>query len=239
MSDVVTYEVNDGGVAIITLNRPEALNAFNSEMLARLRAVLAEFDEDETANIGVVTGAGRAFSSGADRKELAVRGTLQDSQSSQTLLYAAKNWKPLIAAVHGFVIGMALEMVFQSEFVVAAESTRFQVTESLHGVSTGPIWPILQFRGGLSFANYACLTGEMFSASEAAASNLVSRVVPDGEQVTEGVRIAEQLIKLPQEGLRGSVRIARWYLEQHQRHSLPFYEAARGRSRQQWLTRGG
>jgi enoyl-CoA hydratase/carnithine racemase len=238
MSDVVTYERGHSGIAVITLNRPEVLNAFNSEMLARLRTVLSEFDDDNAASVAVVTGAGRAFSSGADRKELAIRGTLQDSQSSQTLLYAAKNWKPVIAAVHGFVIGMALELVFQSEFVITGESTQFQVTESLHGVSTGPIWPIIQLRGGLSFANYVCLTGERFSARDAAANNLVSRVVPDGEEMTEAVRIAELLIKLPQEGLRPSVRIARWYMEQHQRHSLPFYEAARGRSRRQWITEG-
>src|SRR5580692_3436713 len=123
MSDVVTYERGHSGIAVITLNRPEVLNAFNSEMLARLQTVLSEFDDDNAASVAVVTGAGRAFSSGADRKELAIRGTLQDSQSSQTLLYAAKNWKPVIAAVHGFVIGMALELVFQSEFVITGEST--------------------------------------------------------------------------------------------------------------------
>jgi enoyl-CoA hydratase/carnithine racemase len=236
--EVVRYERDEDGIAVITLNRPEVLNAFNSEMLARLRTVLAEFDQDDAASVAIVTGSGRAFSSGADRKELASGGMLQDSQSSQTLLYAAKNWKPVIAAVHGFVLGMALELVFQSEFVIAGESTRFQVTETRHGVSTGPIWPIIQLRGGLSFSNYVCLTGEMFGAREAAASNLVSRVVPDDEVMAEALRVAGLLIRLPQDGLRGSVRVARWYMEQHQRHSLPFYEADRARTRQVWSAGG-
>lgn len=225
--NTVLYENIDDHIAFVTLNRPSRLNAFSADMLEELVAALERFDSDPEASVAIITGAGSAFSSGADIKELAEVGELRGGEKSQTLLYRAKNWKPVVAAVHGYVIGMALELVFQSEYVVAADSTRFQVAETIHGVSTGPIWPIVQFRAGAAFANDVCVSGRVFDAREAEKVNLVNEVVPEKECKARALQWAQHVAGLPQQSIRQTVRVARWYGEQHQLQSLPFFEMSR------------
>jgi len=223
----VEYECRSDSIAIITLNRPERLNAFNGEMLADLITVLDEFDRDDSASVAVINGAGKSFCAGADVKALAELGELPGGKHSQDLLYQCKNWKPVVAAVHGYVLGMSIELTFQSEIVIAARSTRFQVTETLRGVSTGPIWPILQYRAGVTFANSASLTGRFFDAEEAKAYHLVNEVTEDGDHLSVAIEHARVLAELPQASVRQVVRVARWYMEQHQRQSVPFFEQTR------------
>src|SRR6185295_13081471 len=123
----VQYECSDR-IATITFNRPEKLNAFNDAMVMRLAAVLHEFDIDESADVAVLRGNGRAFCSGADvhQRQLRSDEDLKKHGGSQgwgahaaDLFTRAINWKPVIAAPHGFAVGLGLGMVLESEMVVA------------------------------------------------------------------------------------------------------------------------
>jgi enoyl-CoA hydratase/carnithine racemase len=186
-SVVIDYEVS-GGIAHIRLNRPEKLSAFTNRGLAEYVAALDRLDRDDDAQIGVVTGAGRAFSSGSDinQRLLAIADEGVDSRSlpSETqAVLRCENWKPLVAAVHGYAIGHALGTAMLCEFVVAAEDTRFQVTETTLGVPTASFWAHIACAAGASFANDVVLTGRFFTAEEAFRAGLITRVAASGRHV--------------------------------------------------------
>jgi enoyl-CoA hydratase/carnithine racemase len=230
----VTYSVSAEGVAVIKLNRPKKLNAFDGGMFQHLSDNFDRFDQDQAAKVAVLAGEGRAFSAGADVNEpitgsddagpIQQRESLQRQDQLQRRLFASRLRKPVVAAVHGFVIGNALEIVFQCELVVAAAATKFRVAETIHGFSTGAIWPLFHFRGGAAVANYAAITGSTFEAADAYRWNLVNEVVPAGEHLTRAIAIAEGIAELPQESVRQTVRLARWYAQEEMRQSTPFFE---------------
>jgi Enoyl-CoA hydratase/isomerase len=168
---MIDYEVIDG-IAYIRLNRPEKLNAFTNSGLVEYVAALDRLDRDDDAQIGIVSGAGRAFSSGSDinQRLLAIADDGVDSRSlpSETqAVLRCENYKPLVAAVHGYAIGHALGTALLCELVVAAEDTRFQVTETSYGVPTASFWAHIACATGASFANDVVLTGRFFTAEEA------------------------------------------------------------------------
>src|SRR6476619_1502024 len=177
----VQYECRDR-IATITFNRPEKLNAFNDAMVMRLASVLHEFDIDEAADVAVLRGNGRAFSSGADvhQRQLRSDEDLKRHGGSQgwgahaaDLFTRAINWKPVIAAPHGFAVGLGLGMVLESEMVVAEAGTRFQVTETSRALASSRYWALLALRGGGNFATEAARTGRFFSAEEALAAGVI------------------------------------------------------------------
>src|SRR4051795_7700071 len=140
---MVDYECREG-IATITLNRPDKLNAVNDEMVRQIAGALRHFDTDAEAHVAILCGRGRAFSTGADvhqrqlrsREEFARHGgaQAQDAQSHDLLLRAV-NWKPVIAAVHGYVLGLSLGLVLECDLIVAEQGTQFQVTETPRGLS--------------------------------------------------------------------------------------------------------
>jgi enoyl-CoA hydratase/carnithine racemase len=229
---LVEYSSARRGVVLITLNRPERLNAFSIEMLRELRDALHEFDLDKDASVAVVRGHGRAFCSGADVRELGAmksRGDvelLREMQSISHLLFSSSNWKPVVAVVHGYVMGMALEFVFQTDYVVAQISTKFQVAETNVGVGSGLIWPILAHRSNATFASDVCMSGRFFDAAEARRNCLVSATGEDNsESLSLALSKAEQLAKLPRESVRYNVQVARHYAEHYVGSALSFSEA--------------
>jgi len=229
---LVEYSPATRGVALIALNRPERLNAFSIEMLREFRDALHELDADEDARAAVVRGHGRAFCSGADIRELGAMksrgdiGLLREMQSISHLLFSSSNWKPVVTVVHGYVLGMALEFVFQTDYVVAEAATKFQVTETEVGVGSGLIWPILAHRSNATFASDVCISGRFFDAAEAKRNCLVSAI---GENSSESLNLAlskaEQLAELPRESVRYNVQLARHYAEQYVGPALSFSEA--------------
>lgn len=228
----VNYVDVGEGVVSISLNRSDRLNAFDFEMLAALRQALRKFDDDQAANVAVLSGEGRAFCSGVDVKALAeIRrrgdaGQLAAMQSVRQLLFECNNWKPVFVAAHGYVMGMALELVFQADMVIAVESTQFQVSETKVGVSTGPIWPIVQYHAGAAFASEVCLTGRYFGAREALNHNLIADVAIDKtECVSKVVERAKEVSRMPAQSIRYSVRVARWYIQSNQAAATPFLES--------------
>ena len=225
--DFIRYECRDR-VATITFNRAEKLNAFNDFMIMRLARVLHEFDIDEKADVAILSGKGRAFSSGADvhqrqlrsEEELRRHGGSQGwGAHSADLLTKAINWKPVIAAPHGFAVGLGLGMALESELVVAEEGTRFQVTETSRGLAASRYWALLNFRGARSFATEVTLTGRFFTAEEALKAGIVDRLAPKGQHIKVANELAQQIISNPPLSVRATVRTRRWYMDQAEREA--------------------
>lgn len=225
--DLIQYECRDR-IATITFNRPAKLNAFNDFMVMRLAQVLRQFDVDDDADVAILRGEGRAFCSGADvhQRQLRSDAELKRHGGSQgwgahaaDLLTRAVNWKPVIAAPHGFAVGLGLGMVLESELVVAEEGTRFQVTETSRGLAGSRYWALLCFRGARSFATEVTLTGRFFTAEEALKAGMIDRVAPKGEQMNVARDLAAQIAANPPLSVRATVRTRRWYMDQAEREA--------------------
>ena len=225
--DFIRYASRDR-VATITFNRPEKLNAFNDFMVMRLARVLHEFDIDDAADVAILRGEGRAFCSGADvhQRQLRSEEDMKRHGGSQgwgahaaDLLTRAINWKPVIAAPHGFAVGLGLGMVLESELVVAEEGTRFQVTETSRGLAASRYWALLNYRGARSFATEVTLTGRFFTAEEALKAGIVDRVAPKGQHVEVATELAKQIAANPPLSVRATVRTRRWYMDQAEREA--------------------
>ena len=161
-------------VATLTLNRPEKLNAFSDEMVVALNEALRRFDADADAYVAVVHGRGRAFSSGADVRQRQLRpreeferlgGPQGFGAHSGDLLTKSVNWKPVIAAPHGYVLGLAVGIVLECDLIVAEAGTRFQITETPRGLGGAKYWGLMHFRGAGAFATEVALTGRFFTAA--------------------------------------------------------------------------
>ena len=181
----VLKEVKDG-VATITLNRPEKLNAFSGTMAAELYAAFAEYDKDDEVRVIVVTGAGRAFSAGAD---LSGGGNTFDADARaerrQRPAPAIRPWnvrKPIIAAINGPAVGMGITLPMQWDIRVAAESARIGFVFVRRGITPEALslWTVPRMIG-LAKANELLMTGRIISAREALEFGIVSHVWPDAE----------------------------------------------------------
>jgi enoyl-CoA hydratase/carnithine racemase len=219
---LVNYE-RDGQIVTLTLNRPEKLNAFSDELVGALGEALHRFDTDDEAHIAVLHGSGRAFSSGADVQQRQLRsreeflklgGPQGRGTHSSDLLTKALNWKPVIAAAHGYVMGLALGLLLECDLIVAEEGTKMQVTETSRGLGGARHWGLLQFRGGGALATEVALTGRFFTAEEALAAGLINRVAPQGKYLEVARELARELVKIPPLSVRATVRSRRWYMDQ-------------------------
>lgn len=221
-SDLVRYSVTDQ-IATVTLMRPEKLNAFNDTMVLQLAKALRQFDVDTEANVAIIVGSGRAFSSGADvgqrhlrsREEFEALGGRAGGWGADIheLLTKTANWKPVIAAPHGYAMGAALGLCLSCEFVVAESGTKFQVTEVLRGISGARYHALLTFRGGASLANDVAMTGRFFSAEEAHAAGVIDRIAPAGKFMDVAMDLANTLKSVPPLGVRATVRMRRWWMQ--------------------------
>jgi enoyl-CoA hydratase/carnithine racemase len=214
----VLYE-RQGQVSLLTLDRPHRLNAFSDDQVRALDGALQQFDHDEDAMVAILHGAGRAFSTGADvqqrqlrpREELIKQGGPQARGAVAGDLFSkAVNWKPVIAAVHGYVMGLSVGIMLDCDLIVAEAGTQIQITEVSRGLGGARYWGLMQFRGGAAFANEVALTGRFFSAEEAFAAGLINRVAPKGEYINVAMELAEQVGKNPPLSVRSAVRVRRW-----------------------------
>jgi enoyl-CoA hydratase/carnithine racemase len=225
---LVTYE-RDGEIATITLNRPDKLNAFSDELVGALGEELHRFDMDDQAHVAILCGNGRAFSSGADVKQRQLRsreeflrlgGPQGRGTHSSDLLTKAVNWKPVIAAPHGYVLGLSVGIVLECDLIVAEEGTRFQVTETSRGLGASKYWSLMHFRGGAAFTMEAALTGRFFTADEALKANLINRVAPKGKYLDVARELALEVAKNPPLSVRSTVRLRRWYMDRMSREVM-------------------
>ncbi len=183
----------DGPVTLVTLNRPQALNALNGQVLADLLAAFAAFDADPSQRCAVLTGSDRAFAAGADIKEM--------SQQTFADMYGANFFagygrltatrKPWIAAVAGYALGGGCELAMMADLIIAADNAKFGQPEIKLGVTPGMGGSQRLTRAiGKAKAMEMCLTGRNMDAREAEASGLVARVVALAELAAEARKTA-------------------------------------------------
>jgi enoyl-CoA hydratase/carnithine racemase len=218
VEEKIEYRVEDG-VAHIVLNRPEKLNALDDDSVRLLKTLLYRLDDDDDAHVGIISGNGRAFCAGGDvaqrhsksREERARLGSGEARDApGKDLAYGYTKWKPLIAAVHGYCLGLGLHIALMSELIVAAEGTKFQVAEIPRGADAGWLWALLAQRSAGGFAMEMGLTGRMWTAEEALPVRGVDHVTPAGKQVEVAEQIARDLImKNPPLAIRALVRARR------------------------------
>ena len=136
----ILVEIADGGVGVIRLNRPKALNALNGELIAEVSAALDGFEADAAIGCIVITGSERAFAAGADIKEMADRqlSDLYKNDPFSNLERVARTRKPLIAAVAGYALGGGCELAMMCDFIIAADTAKFGQPEITLGVM--PAW---------------------------------------------------------------------------------------------------
>jgi enoyl-CoA hydratase len=194
-------------VDVITLDRPERLNAMNHELVGDLHTALDQVRDDNTCRVAILTGAGRGFCAGLDLKGSGTApGTqglgrpqagLRSQQHIAELVPKLRNLrKPVIAAVNGPAAGGGLALALASDIRIAAQSARFNVAFvriGLSGCDIGVSW-LLPRLIGASRAFELMLTGRLIDAETADCYGLVSRVVPDGEVVDAALEIADEIV---------------------------------------------
>lgn len=187
----------DGPVGIITLNRPEALNALNATLTREISEAAAAFDDDDAIGAIVVTGNAEAFAAGADIKEIKDKSFAEvyaEDFVTATWEGIARVRKPTLAAVSGHVIGGGCELAMMCDIVIASETARFSLPETRIGAIPGAGGTQRLTRlVGKAVAMDMILTGRALSASEAQAFGLVSRVVPAGNYLTDAVALAHRI----------------------------------------------
>ena len=185
-----------GRVALITLNRPEALNALNARIISELNQALDEIERNPDIGCVVLTGSSKAFAAGADIKEMAELKYPQiylDDLFSDSDRVAARR-KPIIAAVAGFALGGGCELALMCDFILAADNARFGQPEIKLGVLPGMGGTQRLTRAvGKAKAMEMCLTGRMIDAVEAERAGLVARIVPLADLLDEALKVAETI----------------------------------------------
>jgi enoyl-CoA hydratase len=185
-----------GAVALITLNRPKALNALNAQLIAELDRALTEVDADDGLACAVITGSEKAFAAGADIKEMAGKDFAEAFSSDFIAPWAriAQHKKPIIAAVAGYALGGGCELAMMCDIVLAADTARFGQPEINLGTIPGAGGTQRLTRlVGKSKAMEMVLTGRNMDAQEAERSGLAARVVPAANLVEEAVRLGEAI----------------------------------------------
>jgi enoyl-CoA hydratase/carnithine racemase len=206
--ETLLYAVEDG-VATVTLNRPEKLNAFNTQMMKDLIAAFDETDRDDAVRAVIVTGAGRAFCAGADLKAAGTPEALQDGPNGDwTLRDMQKAMRacpqPIIALVRGAAAGGGLTIALAADVVVASESAIFHpafMAIGLSGAELGVSWR-LQRAIGVSRARQMLLAGRPLNAEAALASGMVAAVTPEAELDAYGEALAADMLKARPDALR-------------------------------------
>ncbi|MBF8776980.1 enoyl-CoA hydratase [Pseudomonas fulva] len=182
-----------GKVGLITLNRPQALNALNAQIVSELNQALDQLERDPGIGCVVLTGSAKAFAAGADIKEMA---ELKYPQIYVDDLFSdadriANRRKPIIAAVSGFALGGGCELAMMCDFILAGDNAKFGQPEINLGVLPGMGGTQRLTRAvGKAKAMELCLTGRLMGAEEAERSGLVARVVPQEELLQEALNVA-------------------------------------------------
>ena len=194
----MTYETilveRRGAVTLITLNRPQALNALNSQVLTDLIAAFGAFDADPSQLCAVLTGSEKAFAAGADIKEMQSQSFADMYGGNYFAGYerVTATRKPWIAAVNGFALGGGCELAMMADFIIAGDNAKFGQPEIKLAVIPGMGGSQRMARAiGKSKTMDMCLTGRMMGAAEAEQSGLVARVVPSADLVEEAVKSAQ------------------------------------------------
>jgi 2-(1,2-epoxy-1,2-dihydrophenyl)acetyl-CoA isomerase len=207
----------DAGAATIELNRPEALNAWNAQLGADLLSALRQAAEDDAVRAVILTGAGRAFSSGADLKDMSGGHTTPDGRPDvyrtlteryHPIMHAIREMgKPVLGAVNGPAVGIGCSLALCCDLIVAAESSYFLLAFVNIGlVPDGGSSLFVPTRVGMARASELSMLGEKLPAAQALEWGLINRVVADGELANETAALAARLAAGPTRSYAGSKR---------------------------------
>jgi enoyl-CoA hydratase len=200
MSDALILQQIQGRVAILTLNRPKALNALNDALMNELGQALLTLDADDDIGAIIITGSEKAFAAGADIAAMANWSHMDVFKSE----YITRNWetmlrirKPIIAAVSGYALGGGCELAMMCDFIIAADTAKFGQPEIKLGILPGAGGSQRLPRAvGKSKAMDMVLTGRMMDSAEAERSGLVSRVVPADKLMQEAIDVATAIASM-------------------------------------------
>jgi enoyl-CoA hydratase len=200
MYNTLHIEKTDG-YAVVTLNRPQAMNALSRELLQEMAAAMTTLEQDAEVRVLILTGAGRAFCAGLDLKEIGSIGVPDFSVPTGNPVRALQAFTgPIIAAVNGVAVAGGLELVLGCDVILAARSARFADTHGRIGIM--PAWGLSQKLSrmiGIYRAKEMSLTGNFIGAEQAAAWGLANRVVADAELLPQARALAcDMLSAVPQ-----------------------------------------
>lgn len=218
----ILYEKKRGG-ALITLNRPEAMNAISRSMIKEIHQALDDIEEDREVRAVVLTGSGRAFSAGMDQGNRAGRrrdihwpyGILTDQSAAEAIdswrvdpRNFRRMWefgKPIIGAINGWCMGAGSWLALFTHMTLASENAVFAQPEVRHGSNTSFMWTLL---GGYKNALRYGLTGDHIDAREALRIGLVIKVVPADQLIEECLKIVERIALIPPETIKINLQVA-------------------------------
>jgi enoyl-CoA hydratase/carnithine racemase len=230
MSDPLVTYLREGHIAVLTLNRPEVMNAMSVALFTDLTTALQRYAADSEAWVGVLCGAGRAFCTGGDLKEaLTLIGTepanfyTMPRQGLESFALIRAIPKPMIAAVHGYCMAGGLLLANACDLIVSEESTKFGIPETSIGMPTMGYLDLWKAMGPRIFMEKV-LTAEPFTATEAHACGLVNRLVADGQAQAEAMLLAQKIarnsprsVAAHTQAVRLSVKYTREVLEEFQK----------------------
>ena len=217
----LSFERRDDGVVVVTLNRPDVLNAANVRMHHEMGAVWAVIDADADARVAVVTGAGRAFSAGGDLEMIeemitdydALLAQWRDARAVVEKMLDAE--KPIVSAINGVAVGAGLAVALLADVSVMGRSARLSDGHARLGVAAGDhaalLWPLLC---GMAKAKYYLLTADFVDGPEAERIGLVTRCVDDGDVLPEALAIAGRLAAGSSTAVQWTKRVMNGWLRQ-------------------------
>ncbi len=197
--ELIKSEKKDG-VGIITLNRPESLNALNTPLVKEIASAVDDFEADENIGCLLITGSEKAFAAGADIKEMQPK-TFVDAYKED---FITRDWerlsrcrKPVVAAVSGYALGGGCELAMMCDIIIAADTAKFGQPEIKLGTlpGAGGTQRLARFIGKAKTMDL-CLTGRMMSADEAERSGLVARVVPINNLLDDAIETAKTIAEM-------------------------------------------
>ncbi|HEY7647516.1 MAG TPA: enoyl-CoA hydratase/isomerase family protein [Methylomirabilota bacterium] len=209
----LVFERRPHGVLLITLNRPQVLNATNDRMHWELTQVWLTIDRDPETRVAVVTGSGRAFSAGGDLEMVEANATdprrlANTVREASDIVYNMINLdKPVVSAINGVAVGAGLVVALMADISIIAEDVRFTDGHTKLGVVAGDhaaiIWPLLC---GMAKAKYYLLTSDFIDGREAERIGLVSLCVPRDQLLAKAFEVAERLAQGSQQAIRWTKR---------------------------------
>ena len=199
-SDVLEYELRDEHIAVMTLNRPEKMNALNDTLAGALLAGVKRFEAEQDAWVGVLTANGKAFCAGADLENMRL-GSMDEGDWVQAVNHLMpmfdafeQDHKPIIGAINGFCMGGGLGLANSCSLLVAAESAKFGMPEaavSVPNFSYFELWKTVGYRNALEMS----LTAEPYSAEHMLRIGFLNQVVPDDQLMDAALKFAMRLTK--------------------------------------------
>jgi enoyl-CoA hydratase/carnithine racemase len=234
MTDYQTIEyTNNDRIAYLKLNRPERLNALSDTLEAEIRHALLEFDLDDSLWVMIIHGEGTSFCAGLDVKEHSSFSFGADDQTrsdkavqalrsghvggaqhlrgtgGEGWLGRTANYKPVIAAVHGYALGGGAHLAAECDLIVAAEDARFAISETTTGMSGSRTWAKIKTFMPSKIASEMLITGRKIEAAELYRLGLVNRLVPTGKHLEAAEELAREVLQVPPLATRDAVRVTR------------------------------